>query len=158
MTRCRLLTFDVLPVRLAAVLLAVFALAHTGGFLSFTPQGDDARRVLAAMREVTFLAGGRWTSFAGYYRGFGLVITSMYLFLAALAMQISRWTSAAPQVAAEALISMVLLQVPLMVLCLLYFPWPPSILTAVIAGLLIAQRQLVRRGLAGRCGRLPYSE
>jgi hypothetical protein len=68
--------------RAAAVMMLLFALGHTLGFLTFTASTAEGRAVFASMNGVHFSSGNSTFSYGGFYRGFGLTITVFQLFLA----------------------------------------------------------------------------
>ena len=70
--------------RIAAILLILFATAHTFGFLKFVPPTSEGRAVLDGMNTVSLQPGSIYT-FGGFYRGFGLFATAYLLFSAYLA-------------------------------------------------------------------------
>jgi hypothetical protein len=70
--------------RAAAVASALFAIGHTVGFLRFRAPNDEGRRVWVEMTAVHFAVDGRIFSYGGFYLGFGLIISVLVLFLAAL--------------------------------------------------------------------------
>lgn len=74
--------------RLSAILLLVFAVAHTIGFLTFRPPTAEGEAVRQAMDRVHFYAGSHNASYGDVYRGFGLYISACVLFLAFLAWQL----------------------------------------------------------------------
>src|SRR6266700_894466 len=71
--------------RIAAVLLVLFALGHTFGFLHFKPPTAEGVAVHNAMNNVTFQVRGETLSYGGFYVGFGLFVTAYLLFAAFLA-------------------------------------------------------------------------
>jgi hypothetical protein len=75
--------------RIAAVLLLLFAGAHTLGFR----QTDPAWKVdglIASMRSVHFDVQGFSRSYWDFFVGFGLFVSAFLLFAAVLAWQLSR--------------------------------------------------------------------
>jgi hypothetical protein len=70
--------------RITAILLVLFATAHTFGFLKFIPPTPEGRAVLDGMNTVSLQPGSVYT-FGGFYRGFGLFVTAYLLFSAYLA-------------------------------------------------------------------------
>lgn len=83
--------------RIAAVLLILFAVGHTFGFLNFTPPSSEARAVREAMKGVHFQIGGARYSYAGFYTGFGLFVTVYLLFSAFLAWHLGGLARSNPQ-------------------------------------------------------------
>lgn len=75
----------VLPLRIGAVIGALFAAGHTRG-MPWTPVKDGpAAAVLDAMKTVPVSMAGTQHSYWDYYQGFGLSIT-VYLFALAVAL------------------------------------------------------------------------
>jgi hypothetical protein len=70
--------------RIAATVSLLFAVGHTVGFLRFQPPNDEGRRVWSQMQAVNFEVNGHVFSYGGFYRGFGLIISVLVLFQAAL--------------------------------------------------------------------------
>ena len=64
-----------LPLRIASVVLLLFAVGHTVGFLTFRPESSEALDVLAAMRRVPFDFGGTTAHWMDLYTGFGLAVS-----------------------------------------------------------------------------------
>jgi len=56
--------------RIASVLLLLFALGHTVGFLKFKPPTAEGVAVRDAMTNVHFQVSGRDYTYGGFYRGF----------------------------------------------------------------------------------------
>ena len=85
--------------RASAVLFVVFAVAHTVGFLTFTPPSQDGVSVRDAMERVQFTVAGSTFSYGAFYRGFGLSATVSMLFEAFLAWQLGWIAQLAPSAA-----------------------------------------------------------
>lgn len=66
--------------RITSVLLLLFAAGHTFGFLTFRPATAEGQAVWAAMNGVRFAAGHGTSSYRGFYVGFGLFVSSFYVF------------------------------------------------------------------------------
>jgi hypothetical protein len=64
-----------LPLRISSVILFLFALGHTAGFLSFRPVSPEAIGVLESMRQVRIDFGGKTVHWFDLYTGFGLAIS-----------------------------------------------------------------------------------
>ena len=64
-----------LPFRISSVVLLLFALGHTAGFLSFQPKEPEAVGVLDSMKRVPFDFGGHTVHWIDLYTGFGLAIS-----------------------------------------------------------------------------------
>jgi hypothetical protein len=75
--------------RIAAVIMALFAAGHTmGGRSAWSPLGETP--VLAQMRTFQFDAMGTSRTYLEFYLGFGYVITVLQFMLAVLLWQVSR--------------------------------------------------------------------
>lgn len=73
--------------RIAAVLLLLYALGHTLGFHRVDPRwGVDS--YIAGLRTTRFAVQGTQRTYWGFYIGFGLFVTVLLLFAAALAWQL----------------------------------------------------------------------
>ena len=57
------------------MILILFALAHSVGFLGFQAPSEEGRRVWAEMISVHFAVGRHTFSYGGFYLGFGLTIS-----------------------------------------------------------------------------------
>ncbi|PYQ59589.1 MAG: hypothetical protein DMF58_11085 [Acidobacteria bacterium] len=119
--------------RIASVLLVLFALGHTFGFLHFKPPTPEGLAVRDAMNNVHFRVGGGSFSYGGFYIGFGLFVTAYLLFSAVLAWQISSMTIRAPQAVTSIGWSLFAVQLASLVLSLIYFSLPPAVFSALIA-------------------------
>jgi uncharacterized membrane protein len=71
--------------RIGAVLLLLFAVGHTIGFLSFRAPTAEGRAVWQAMKSTRFSDQHGTFSYGDFYTGFGMFITAAQLFLAWLA-------------------------------------------------------------------------
>jgi len=73
--------------RIAAVLILLFAVGHTVGFLQSDPSwGVDS--LLASMKSIHFNIQGFTRSYWDFFVGFGLFVTVFLLFAAMLAWQL----------------------------------------------------------------------
>lgn len=113
--------------RTAAVLLVLFAVLHTIGFLGFKPPTPEGRAVLESMNTVHFNLDGKSFSFGEFYRAFGLLVTVYLLFSAYVAWVLSRvsvkglsWGLFAVQAAS-------------LVLAVIYFSTPQISFTGILA-------------------------
>jgi hypothetical protein len=96
--------------RTGAVLLLLFAILHTIGFLSFKPPTAEGLAVRDAMMTVRFDINGSSLSYGKFYQGFGLFVTVYFLFSAFLAWYLAvhpapaiGWALCAAQIAGMAL-------------------------------------------------------
>ena len=83
--------------RIAAVLLILFAAAHTFGSLNFTPPTPEAVAVRDAMNNVHFQVGGSSYSYGNFYKGLTLSITAYLLFLAFLSWHMGGMAAKRPE-------------------------------------------------------------
>ena len=84
--------------RIAAVLLVLFAVGHTLGFMTFKPHSTEGMAVREAMTTVHFEFRGKEYSYGNFYRGFGLTVTAYLLFSAFLAWYLGDVAARAPAV------------------------------------------------------------
>lgn len=112
---------DKLPFRISSVILLLFALGHTAGFLSFRPKEPEAVEVLESMRRVPFDFGGHTVHWIDLYTGFGLAISVTGFVFPIIAWRLS--TVAAPETSLARMIAWLLcvIQVANAVLSLRYF-------------------------------------
>jgi len=66
--------------RIAAIVMLVFGVLHTIGFLSFRPPSAEGMAVWNGMNGVSFTINGGTYSYGHFYRAFGLSITTAQLF------------------------------------------------------------------------------
>jgi hypothetical protein len=87
------------PFRIAAYLLAILFLGHTGGgMLAQKSLGPASDAVFAAMKLVHFNFNGADASWYGFWFGFGLTVSAYALFSVVVAWQLDkvapdRWSS-----------------------------------------------------------------
>ena len=113
--------------RVVAVVLVLFAAGHTFGFLSFRPPSAEGLAVLAAMGNVHFALDGGSYSYAGFYTGFGLMVSAYMLFSAFLAWYLGAISSTQPQTIVALAWGFAALQIVCLVLGWLYFFLVPSL-------------------------------
>jgi hypothetical protein len=131
--------------RISAVILLLFAIGHTVGFLSFRPPTAGAQAVWAAMNNQRFSAAGSTFSYGEFYRGFGLSITASQLFYAWLAWLLATMAQRDPVSARLIAWAMVGLQLVGLVLSLTYFSVGPALLSVVSALCLTMGALSIRR-------------
>jgi hypothetical protein len=83
--------------RIAALVLLVFAVGHTMGFMTFQPPTSDGLAVYAAMNSVHFDLSGSSRSYTELYTGFGLTVTAYLLFAAFLAWHLGSLARTQPR-------------------------------------------------------------
>jgi hypothetical protein len=135
--------------RISAVILLLFAIGHTVGFLSFRPPTAEGQAVFAAMNNVQFSVAGSTFSYGRFYRGFGLSISASQVFFVWLAWLLASMAYHDPKSARLIAWAMVGLQLFGLVLSLKYFGAVPA-LFSVVSSLCLGMGALsIRRGAAG---------
>jgi hypothetical protein len=119
--------------RIAAVLLILFAAAHTFGFLSFTPPTPEGVAVRDAMNNVHFQVKNHSYSYGNFYRGFGLFATAYLLFAAFLSWRLGAMAAKHPQAIGSLAWVFFGLQLVSMALSWIYFAPPPVVASALVA-------------------------
>jgi hypothetical protein len=66
--------------RIAAIVMLLFGVLHTIGFLSLRPPSAEGMAVWNSMNGVTFTINGGAYSYGHFYRAFGLSLTAAQLF------------------------------------------------------------------------------
>ena len=74
--------------RTAAVLLLLFAIAHTLGFRQTNPEWQGTGSVIASMQSVHFDAGGFNRTYWDFFSAFGFYFSVFLVFAAAMAWQL----------------------------------------------------------------------
>ena len=110
-----------LPFRISSIILLLFAMGHTAGFLSFRPTEPQALDVLNAMRTVPFNFGGNTVHWMDLYTGFGLAISVSGFVSAVLAWRLSSATVGEAPLARITACLLCVIQVANIVLSLRYF-------------------------------------
>jgi hypothetical protein len=135
--------------RVSAVVLLLFAIGHTFGFLAFRPPSAAGQAVWSAMNNVRFSDGGSTFSYGEFYRGFGLSISASQLFFTWLAWLLASMAQRDPESARLIAWAMVGLQVVGLVLSLRYFGVAPALFSVVGALCLSMGALSIRRAAAG---------
>jgi hypothetical protein len=117
--------------RIAAILLALFAAAHTVGFLKFVPPTAEGKAVMDAMNNVHLQPGAVYT-YGGFYRGFGLFVTVYLLFAAFLAWHLGELARELPAAAGSLPWIFFCVQLASLAITWRYFPAPPIVSTALV--------------------------
>ena len=78
----------VLPFRICAGVLMLFAALHTFGFLRYVPKSAEGAAVKTAMETVRFPFGSATRTYGDLYRGFGFFVSAYLLFAALVAWQL----------------------------------------------------------------------
>jgi hypothetical protein len=135
--------------RIASVLLLLFALGHTVGFLKFKPPTAEGIAVRDAMTNVHFQVRGRDYTYGGFYRGFGLFNSVFLVFSAVLAWRLGTLAAIDPKAIGVAGWALCLTMVASLILCWAYFNIVAVTFSAVLAVLLGWAAWLVQ-GLAAQ--------
>ena len=130
--------------RIAAIVLVLFAAGHTFGFLSFRPSSAEGLAVYDAMNSVHFDFNGAARSYAGFYTGFGLMVTAYLLFCAFLAWHLGTLAASQPKAIGVLAWAFVAVQVTSLVLSVVYFFLVPALLCAIILACLLWAAWLLR--------------
>lgn len=119
--------------RTIALLMVLFAVAHTFGFLHFRPPTAQAAAVRDAMSQVRFQVRGGSASFGDFYVGFGLSISLYLLFLAFLAWQLGNLAVTQPRSARPLAWAFFVLQAACAAISWRWIALPPAVVEAVVA-------------------------
>ena len=117
---------------IAAVLLLLFALGHTIGFLTFHPKTAVGQAAWIAM-QTAVLMPGHTNTWAGFYMGFGLFVTLFFVF----AFVLARSSAEAPRVVATVTFALATTMLGSLVLSIAYFSMPPIVFSAVLLVVLL---------------------
>ncbi len=122
--------------RIASVMLVLFSLGHTIGFLKLKAPTQEALAVREAMDNVHFEIRGASFSFGGFYVGFGLYITAYLLFSAFLAWHLGGLAAREPQAIGALGWAFLAVQLAGLVLSCIYFSAVPAAFSALLAACL----------------------
>jgi hypothetical protein len=136
--------------RISAILLLLFAVGHTLGFLTFKPPTEQGMAVREAMTNVHFQVDGKIFSYGGFYRGFGLSATVAMLFEGYICWFLGGLARRHPQETIAIGWALVVQQIAGMVLALMYFGVPPIVLSAILTACIV-----IATLLASRSGKAP---
>lgn len=121
--------------RISSVILAIFAVGHTFGFLAFRAPTADGMRVFEAMNSVHFAMHGKTFSYGGFYTAFGLFVTAYLLFSAVLAWQLGSFSATYADVARSLGATLFAVQIAGLALAVVYFATPQIAFSAIVAAL-----------------------
>jgi hypothetical protein len=133
-----------------AMLLMLFAVGHTIGFLGFHGTTAESQMVRAQMDAVQFAArpGAAATlSFGKFYVGFGLFVTTFYVFSGWLAWRVGGMSQRGSQDAVAVGWAMAALMAVSAGLSVKYFAAPPVALSLVAVVTLSMGALAARRGV-----------
>lgn len=130
--------------RIAAVVLVLFAVGHTFGFIAFRPESVEGLAVYHAMNGVHFDFNGAPRSYGDFYLGFGLLVTAYLLFCAVLAWYLGGLAVSQPRAIGYLAWAFVLVQLVNLVLSVLYFFIVPATMSAAVLVCLLWAAWLLR--------------
>ncbi len=134
--------------RITSILLMLFAILHTIGFLTFIPPTSDGQAALAAMNSAHLEKAGTTYTYGMFYRGFGLFLTVYLLFSAYVAWYLGNVARSDPSVAGSLAAALAALQLANLVIAVVYFSPPPITFSAIAffcsAAAAVATRSSVR--------------
>ena len=119
--------------RIAAVLLIVFATAHTFGSLILTPHAPEAVTVLDTMNNVHFQVRGQTHSYGNFYKGLALSVTVYLLLLAFLAWHMGSIAAKQPEAIGALGWMFCASQAATLIVAWIYIGAAPAISSAVVA-------------------------
>jgi hypothetical protein len=119
--------------RITSVVILLFAAGHTFGFLTFRASTVEGQAVWAAMNSVHFAAKHGTYSYGGFYVGFGLFVSTFYLFEAWLVWFLGRMADRGVMEARTIAWGLCALQVVGVGLSVRYFAAAPAVLSGVAA-------------------------
>jgi len=135
--------------RVLAVLLAIFAVGHTLGTAAPQVTSDPQEvSVFAAMQNFRFPIMGFNRSHWEFYRGFALIISLLYLLMAAIAWQLSAISKQSRRLALPIAITLQLGCVGLLILSWMFFFLIPivnaalTVVCSTVAVMLLAQKPI----------------
>jgi hypothetical protein len=134
--------------RIACVLLILFAVGHTVGFLTFKAPSPEARAVWDTMNNVHFHVRSGSFSYGDFYIGFGLFVSAYMLFSAFLAWHLGALAGKNPQAIGALGWALFAVQVASLVLSWIYFSAPPVVFSALVAACVGWAAWLVTRATA----------
>lgn len=131
--------------RIAAVLLVLFAVGHTLGFRQIDPKwGIDS--LVSSMRSIHFQTQGVIRTYWDFYVGFGLFVTVLLLFLAALTWQLGGLPAATLASMRVLLWALAICFIALTILTWRYFFLAPLVFCIVISLCLITAAWVASSG------------
>lgn len=119
--------------RVATFVFLLTAAGHTHAILSPPPPSSAVRAVYESMNSVRFQTGGRERSYGDVYRGLGLLVTASMLFWAFLSWHLGGLARSAPGATGALGWALFATQLAVVVLSLLYFHLPATLLSAIAA-------------------------
>jgi hypothetical protein len=122
------------PFRICAVVLVLFAVLHTFGFLGYKPTSAEGVAVKAAMDGVRFPFGNTARTYGDLYRGFGFSVTAYLLLAALVAWQLPALLATSRESFRALAIGLLGAQTAAVVLSFIFFAMPQAIFSlAVVA-------------------------
>jgi hypothetical protein len=121
-----------LPFRICAVILVLFAVLHTVGFLGYKPTTAEGLAVKSAMDGVTFPFGSTVRSYGDLYRGFGIFVTAYLLFAALVAWQLPAMLATSRETYRVLAVGLLAAQTATVALSFIFFATPQAIFSIVV--------------------------
>jgi hypothetical protein len=118
--------------RITSILLLLFAIGHTVGFLSFVPPSSEGLAALAAMNTAHLDNSGPTYTYGMFFRGFGISISAYLLFCAYLAWYLAKMARTNPSSIVSLAFALVALMLANLVIAAVYFPAVPIAFSAVV--------------------------
>lgn len=119
--------------RIAAVLLILFAAAHTLGSLTFTPPTPEGVAVRDAMNNVHFKVRGSSYSYGNFYKGLAVCVTAYLLFLAFLSWRLGGVAAKTPEAIGALGWMFCVLHLATLVVASVFISAKPAITSALVA-------------------------
>jgi hypothetical protein len=118
--------------RIAAVLLILFAAAHTFGTLIAPPPTPEAAGIRASMNQL-FAVDGKSYSYGNFYKGLAICITVYLLLLAFLAWQMAGLAARHPEAIGALGWAFCAAKIATMIVAWVYIAAAPAITSALVA-------------------------
>ena len=118
--------------RVTAILLLLFAIGHTIGFLTFVPTTPQGQAALADMNTAHLETKGSTFTYGMFYRGFGLLLTAYLLFTAYVAWHLGNQSRRRPSEIATLSWVFAAFQLFTLISSWTYFPAPPIVFSAAV--------------------------
>jgi len=123
--------------RIGAIVMLLFGILHTIGFLTFRPPSANGMAVWNAMNDVSFTVDGGTYSYGHFYTAFGLSITVAQLFGAWVAWTLGSMARRGAAGVHSIAWAFVLWQIVGIVLAILYISAKPAITAGLAAACML---------------------
>jgi hypothetical protein len=118
--------------RITSILLILFAIGHTVGFLKFVPPSSEGQAALAAMNTAHLDISGPIYTYGMFFRGFGISISAYLFFCAYLAWYLGNVARTTPSSITSLAFAFAALQLANLVIAVVDFPAVPIAFSAVV--------------------------